>query len=170
MQGGVGECSPWKKSQRGTKVKISLPLNFRWNFSLKIFFKAITFIFLLMTMYFLTVMCSRFRKSVHMNLIESLIILIKFCSKSYHYLISEENRSLFKWLMICIITHFISFIERHIFIVKACLLFTKKFVTIRCLNRYFYSPFSVYSLLYLINYIFIKITNWIPNCHKFFNK
>jgi hypothetical protein len=77
------------------------------------------------------------RKSVHMNLIVSLIRLIKYFSKSYHYLTLKENRSLFSLLIICLISHFISFIERHVFIVKACLLFIKKFVTIWCLIFYF---------------------------------
>jgi hypothetical protein len=52
---------------------------------------------------------------------------IKFFSKSYHNLILKENRSFF--CMTYNLSHFISFIERHVFIVKACLLFIKKFVT-----------------------------------------
>ncbi len=45
----------------------------------------------------------------------------------------------------------IAFHLNDLFYWETCLLFIEKFVTIRCLNRYSYSPFSVYSLLSLIN-------------------
>ncbi len=54
----------------------------------------------------------------------------KIFSKSYHNLISKENYCLFAWLIISLISHFISFTERHVFNLKACLLFIKKFMLI----------------------------------------
>ena len=66
-----------------------------------------------------------------MNPKVSLIRLITFFSKSYHNMISAEiDCSINCSLIVSLISHFISLIERHVFNVKACLLFMKKFVII----------------------------------------
>ncbi len=56
-------------------------------------------------------------------------------------------------MTIYLISHFISFIERHVFIAKACLLFIKNFVTIWCLICYFNNECLLFWLFQRLNYI-----------------
>jgi hypothetical protein len=65
-----------------------------------------------------------------MNSIASLIRLIKFNFKVLSQTDSERNPMFICMIYYFLISHFISLIERHVFNVKACLLFMNKFIKI----------------------------------------
>jgi hypothetical protein len=72
---------------------------------------------------------------MHFTSIVSLIRLWKFYSKVLSQFDFKRDLLLICLTYYSLISHFITLIERHVFDVKACLLFIKKFVIIYCLIR-----------------------------------